>query len=111
MSNPTDDPIHDPEAARIVRSVRRMMMIALSTTVIAIGIVMTIIGYRMAGGTATATATDVTASLPRGARVIATAVADDRIAVTVDIAGMVEIHTFDLRTLKPAGRLRLAIEP
>ena len=108
MSN-SDDPVHDPEAARIVRSVRRMMMIALSTTVIAIGIVMTIIGYRMAGGTATAT--DVTASLPRGARVIATAVADDRIAVTVDIAGMVEIHTFDLRTLKPAGRLRLAIEP
>ncbi len=54
---------------------------------------------------------DVTAMLPKGARVIATAVADDRIAVTVEAGGSTEIHTFDLRTLRPAGRLRFAAEP
>ena len=53
----------------------------------------------------------MTALLPRGAKVTATAVADDRIAVTIEEGGNVEIRTFDLRTLRPAGRLRFATEP
>jgi dienelactone hydrolase len=36
---------------------------------------------------------------------------EDRIAVTIDIGGAVEIRTFDARSLRPAGRLRFAIEP
>ena len=39
--------------------------------------------------------------LPKGAKVIATAVADDRIAVTIEQGGMVEVRTFDLKTLRP----------
>jgi hypothetical protein len=31
--------------------------------------------------------------------------------VTLDVGGATEIHTFDLRTLRPAGRLRFATEP
>ena len=54
---------------------------------------------------------EVTAVLPKGAKIIATAVADDRIAVTIEQGGMVEVRTFDLKTLRPTGRLRFATEP
>jgi hypothetical protein len=54
---------------------------------------------------------EVTALLPKGARIVSTAVAEDRIAVTIDIGGALEIRTFDAKTLKPAGRLRFATEP
>ena len=51
------------------------------------------------------------AMLPKGARIILTAVAEDRIAVTVDVNGTIEIRTFDLRSLKQTGRLRFVTEP
>jgi hypothetical protein len=54
---------------------------------------------------------DVTALLPKGARIVATAVAEDRIAVTIDVGGATEIRTFDVKTLKPTGRLKFATEP
>ena len=102
----------DPAAARIVAKVRWLMVISGATTLIAIAAVIGVIGYRVfkAEGSAAATA-DVTALLPKGARIVATAVAEDRIAVTVDVGGALEIRTFDLRTLKPMGRLRFATEP
>jgi hypothetical protein len=49
--------------------------------------------------------------LPKGARIVATAVAGDRLVVTLDVGGATEIRTFDARTLKPAGRLKFANEP
>ena len=49
--------------------------------------------------------------LPKGARVIATGVADDRLVVTLDIGGATEIRTFDLKTLMETGRIRFATEP
>ena len=49
--------------------------------------------------------------LPKGARIVATGTAGDRLAVTLDIAGTTEIRTFDAKTLKPTGRLRFAVEP
>jgi hypothetical protein len=42
---------------------------------------------------------------------IASTVADDRIVVTLDIAGTTEIRTFDVKTLKETGRIRFATEP
>ena len=39
------------------------------------------------------------------------AIAEDRIAVTLDVGGAIEIRTFDAKTLKPAGRLKFATEP
>ena len=54
---------------------------------------------------------DVTALLPKGAKVVSTAVADGRIAVTVEHGRPIEVRTFDLKTLKPTGRLRFATEP
>jgi hypothetical protein len=49
--------------------------------------------------------------LPKGARVVATAIAEDRILVTIDVGGAIEIRIFDAKTLKPAGRLKLTTEP
>jgi hypothetical protein len=100
----------DPAAARIVAKVRWLMLIAGATTLLAIAAVIGVIGYRVFKAEGSASA-DVTALLPKGARVIATAVAEDRIAVTLDVGGAIEIRTFDVKTLKPTGRLRFATEP
>ena len=54
---------------------------------------------------------DTTATLPKGARILSTAVAGDRLVVTLERGGSLEIRTFDARTLKPAGRLTFATEP
>jgi hypothetical protein len=100
----------DPAAARIVAKVRWLMLIAGATTLLAIAAVIGVIGYRVFKAEGSAQA-DVTALLPKGARVIAAAVAEDRIAVTLDVGGAIEIRTFDAKTLKPTGRLRFATEP
>jgi len=100
----------DPAAARIVAKVRFLMVIAGATTLLAIAAVIGVIGYRVFKAEGSAPA-DVTALLPKGARVIAAAVAEDRIAVTLDVGGAIEIRTFDVKTLKPTGRLRFATEP
>jgi len=100
----------DPAAARIVAKVRWLMLIAGATTLLAIAAVIGVIGYRVFKAEGSAAA-DVTALLPKGARVISAAVAEDRIAVTLDVGGTIEIRTFDAKTLKPTGRLRFATEP
>jgi hypothetical protein len=100
----------DPAAARIVAKVRWLMLISGATTVVAIAAVIGVIGYRVFKAEGSAAA-DVTALLPKGARVISAAVAEDRIAVTLDVGGAIEIRTFDAKTLKPTGRLRFATEP
>jgi hypothetical protein len=100
----------DPAAARIVAKVRWLMLIAGATTLLAIAAVIGVIGYRVFKAEGSAAA-DVTALLPKGARVISAAVAEDRIAVTLDVGGAIEIRTFDAKTLKPTGRLRFATEP
>ena len=55
--------------------------------------------------------TAATATLPKGAKIIATSGAGDRILVTLDIGGRTEIRTYDAKTLKPAGTLNFANEP
>ena len=87
-----------------------MMLISGATTLVAIAAVVGVIGYRVFKAEGSAPA-EVTALLPKGARVIATAIAEDRIAVTVDVGGAIEIRTFDAKTLKPTGRLKFATEP
>src|SRR5262249_45934624 len=100
----------DPAAARIVAKVRWLMLIAGATTLLAIAAVIGVIGYRVFKAEGSAPAA-VTAVLPKGGGVIAAAVAEARIAVTLDVGGAIEIRTFDAKTLKPAGRLRFATEP
>jgi hypothetical protein len=104
----------DAAAARFARRVRWLMAISGTTTLIAIAAVLGVIGYRLfkQDGRAVAGApAEVTAFLPKGARILSTATTEDRIVVTVEIGGATEIHTFDVHTLRPAGRLRFATEP
>jgi hypothetical protein len=100
-----------PEQAALFARVRRMMLIAGLTTALAVAAVLTAIGYRLFRSEGSVVATDITASLPKGARILATGVAGDRLVVTLDIGGVTEIRTFDARTLKPAGRLKFVSEP
>lgn len=110
MTN-TNFPEHSTDQDTLVARVRRMMLIAGLTTALAIGAVLIAIGYRFSRSGESPAASGVTAVLPSGARVVATAVAGDRLVVTIDVAGATEIRTYDLHTLKPTGRLKFANEP
>jgi hypothetical protein len=100
-----------PEQAALFARVRRMMLIAGLTSALAVAAVLIAVGYRLFRAGESTVATDTTAMLPKGARILSTAVAGDRLVVTLDIGGVIEIRTFDAKTLKPAGRLKFANEP
>jgi hypothetical protein len=100
----------DPAQARFLARIRWFMLISGFATVLGIAVVIGVIGYRLFHGEGSV-APDVTALLPKGAKIIGTAVAGDRIAVIVDAGGSVEVRTFDLKTLRAAGRLKFSAEP
>jgi hypothetical protein len=110
MTEP-DAPEPTPEQAVLFARVRRLMLIAGLTTALAVAAVLIAVGYRLFRTEGSAVASDITTTLPKGARIVSTGVAGDRLVVTLDIGGSVEIRTFDAKTLKPAGRLRFATEP
>src|ERR1700720_4414671 len=107
----TAAPEPTPEQAALFARVRRMMLIAGLTTALAVAAVLIAIGYRLFRTEGSTNATEVTATLPKGARIVSTGVAGDRLIVTLDTAGVTEIRTFDVKTLKPAGRLKFVSEP
>jgi hypothetical protein len=101
-----------PDQAALFARVRRMMLIAGLTSALAVAVVLIAIGYRLYRSEGSpATSADVTATLPKGARIVSTGIAGDRLVVTLDTAGVTEIRTFDAKTLKPAGRLKFVSEP
>ena len=103
-----------PEQAALMARVRRMMLIAGLTSALAVAVVLIAVGYRLyrgEGSPAAAAATDIIATLPKGARIVSTAVAGERLVLTLDISGVTEIRTFDAKTLKPDGKLRFVSEP
>ena len=102
-----------PEQAALMARVRRMMLIAGLTSALAVAVVLIAVGYRLyrGEGSPAAAATDIIATLPKGARIVATAVAGERLVLTLDIGGVTEIRTFDAKTLKPAGKLKFVNEP
>jgi len=101
----------------VIARVRRLMLIASLTTVIAFGAVIAVIGYRVfhwQGSVPPAPAVspaNVAAALPAGAKVLSTAVGDGRIVLTVEVSGAIELMTFDAQTLRPLGHLRLSTAP
>jgi hypothetical protein len=112
MSDPdADEKPLDPAAARMISRIRLMMVISAATTLFAILAVLGVVSYRLLRSEGSAPVSEMTAMLPKGARIVSTAVAEDRIAVTVEVNGVLEIRTVDLRTLKQTGRLRFATEP
>ncbi|MEZ5786010.1 MAG: hypothetical protein R3D62_14075 [Xanthobacteraceae bacterium] len=107
-----DDKQPDPEQARFMARVKLMMALSGFATVLGIAVVLGIVGYRVFRSGGSAAPTETTVLLPKGGKILQTAVAGDRVVVTVETAGGgVEIRTFDAQTLKPAGRLRFAAEP
>jgi len=79
-------------------------------TALGIAVVLGVIGYRLLKSDGSAPP-DVTALLPKGARIVSTTVTGDRVAVVLDAGGGIEVRPFDLKTLQPAGRLKFATEP
>lgn len=129
LASPTPEPALDPEAARVVRKVRRLMVVSMLITFIGVGSVFGIIGYRIyknegfggklfdpkpvapAAVVTPAVPVEKTLRLPANARILAAGVAEDRLAVTLEIDGKVEIRTFDLTTLEPAARMGFSATP
>jgi len=115
--------VPDADAARVIAKVRRLMLVSMAVTLIAVGSVFGFIGYRIfkGEGTTAKTAdklppsspipTDMTLALPRGARILHSAVANDRLLITLEIDGKPEVRTFDIKTLQPTGRLNFSATP
>jgi len=116
-------PQAETDGAAVVARVRKLMLVSMAVTILAVGSVFGFIGYRIfkGEGTAAKTAdklppasaipTDITLSLPRGAKVIQAAVAADRLVITLETDGKVEVRTFDITTLQPAGRINFSETP
>ena len=108
MSGDDEKPL-GPNDARIVANVRRLMVIASLTTFIAVAAVIGIIGYRVFKGEGRVQPiSDVSEILPAGAKVLSSAIGEGRLVLTVEINGAIELLSFDVTTLKPLGRTRLA---
>jgi len=113
----------DEGAAAVIARVRKLMLVSMAVTILAVGSVFGFIGYRIFKGEGTtaktadklppasAIPTDITLSLPRGARVVHAAVAADRLVITLETDGKVEVRTFDVKTLQPAGRINFSGTP
>jgi hypothetical protein len=112
MTDPiADDEPLSPAQAQVVARARWLMVISGVATMLGIAVVIGVIGYRVFRSDGRAGPVEATALLPKGGRIVQTAVAGDRIVVTIDVGGALEIRTFDAATLRPAGRLRFAVEP
>jgi hypothetical protein len=95
----------------VVARARMIMLISALTTALAIAAVVAAIGYRMFSSNATTVVTDDTIPLPKGARLISTSASAGRLAVLIELDGVNELRTFDIKTLKQTGRLRFIREP
>ena len=105
------DPTPDPAAAAMLGRLRRIMLGSLLFTVLAVGIVLAIVGYRFSHMEESRASPDLQAELPPGSRVVSTAVSMDRIVVTIARGGETELRLYDLHTLALRGRLRLPPAP
>lgn len=106
----TPDEALTPEQERVIARFRRFSTVSMLIMVLGVASVMGVIAYRMMRAKPLAEGAQ-TVLLPKGAKIVSTAVAGDVVVVTLDIGGSVEIRTFDARTLAPAGTLRFAEQP
>jgi hypothetical protein len=77
----------------MVANVRRLMVVASLTTFIAVAAVIGIIGYRVFKGEGRVQpTTDVSATLPAGAKVLSSAIGEGRLVLTIEINGTIDWH-------------------
>src|SRR6266487_4385525 len=101
----------DAGAARVMAKVRRLMLVSTVLTALAVAAGLGIIGYRLFRSEGSQAPTQATLTLPPGAKIVQSAIADDRIVLTLQVGGALEIRTYDLKTLKPLGRLNFSTVP
>lgn len=99
-----------PEQANVVRKLKRVSLVSGLIMALGVASVLGVIGYRLMRGKAVV-AGEITATLPKGARVISTTVTDRLLVVTLDVAGTPEVRTYDINTLALVGRLSFATAP
>jgi len=104
-------PAPTPEQAALFKRVRRMMLIAGLTTGLAVAAVLIAIGYRLLKAEGSVNAAEISAVLPKGAKIISTGIAGNTVVVTLEVGGATEIRTFDAHTWKAAWRMRFVNEP
>ena len=86
-------------------------MLSGAATLLGIAVIIGVIGYRVFKTEGSAVPSDVIAMIPKGAKIVSTGIAQDRIVVTIEVAGRHEIRIFDSRSLQETGRLRFTSEP
>lgn len=113
MTSSDDDKPLDPAAEKLMAKLRARALVSGSIMAIGFAIVMGVIAYRLffPQGSAASAGKTITATLPKGARIVSTAASDGRIVVTVDVGGTIELRTYDIKTLAPVGKLGFASEP
>jgi hypothetical protein len=103
--NPSDGDDLSPGQARVVQRVRRLMFGSLLVMAAGFLAIFGVIAYRLYAGAERGRAPiEETLNLSRGARVMSTAATGNRLLVTVENAGIVEILIYDIETLQPKGR-------
>ena len=105
QSNDQDGQSLDPAQAVIVRRLRRLMVLSSLIMLAGFLVVFGVIGYRLSTAPQQDSAIEANVSLPAGARVLSTAVADGQLVVTIEAGGATEVRLFDLSTLQPRGRM------
>jgi hypothetical protein len=100
-----DDKPLDPAQTDVVRRLRRLMVFSSLIMLGGFIVVFGVIGYRLSTVSADRAATEASVRIPKGARVTATAVADGKLIVTLELKGAIEVRLFDLGTLQQSGRL------
>jgi len=110
--NPPDGDDFSPEQARVVARVRRLMFGSLLVMAAGFLAVFGVIAYRLyASAERGRPPIGETLNLAHGARVLSTAAAGNRLVVTVENAGLVEVLIYDLETLAPKGRFVIKPSP
>lgn len=103
----------NPDDERAIAKVRRLMTIASVTTFLAVAAVLGVIGYRVfngGGSTLAITPFEKELSLPAGAKILSVTINEGQLAVTLEINSETSVWFYDLKTLRPLGRISLKVE-
>lgn len=100
----------DPQQEAIVRKLKRMAIFSSGLMIVGVLAIIGVIVYRLynpALAPKAAPLPAITNALPKGSKIVSTAVSDGRVVVTIERDGVTEIRVFDLSTLQLRGTLRL----
>src|SRR5262249_60741140 len=97
------------QAREVLSKAARPLLLRPLPPLIPFAAVIGVIGYRVFRGEERAQALQpVSATLPAGTKVLSSAIGEGRLVLTVEVNGAIELLSFELNTLKPLGRVRLA---